>query len=169
MRPSSPPDLADLYRSLNSVHFDGALPDCQLLWNPRLRTTAGRVDVRRRVIEISVVYHQNFGPGEVRDTLLHEMIHLDQHRRRVRVGHSPEMKRIARRLGLRGLSARKVPSQLSPRYRYQCPVCSRQVLRRIRIGRNRSACAHCCNRHNGGRWHRRFVLVPVKNDKGRQT
>lgn len=160
------PDLVALYRCLNARHFRGALPDCRPRWNSRLRTTAGRVYPRQGVIELSPSYHLSFGLREVRDTLLHEMIHLDQHRRRIKVGHTKEMKARAKRLGIRRLSARDLPGRPRPRYRYRCPVCSRSVLRRIRTGRNRNACVHCCQRRNGGRWDRRFVLV-LEEDLGR--
>lgn len=164
IRPSPEPlpthgALADLYDELNRRHFDGRLPGCELRWNGRLRTTAGRVDLRRRVIELSPGYHGRFGRRELRDTLLHEMLHVAQHVGGRKVGHTTEMKRMARRLGIRRLYAKETPDRRPLRYRYRCPSCDRTVWRRIRIGRHRNACADCCNRWNRGRWHPRYVLV----------
>ena len=162
------PDLESLYRSLNKSYFRGALPRCRLEWNSRLRTTAGRVDVRGGLIELSIFYHRAFGWREVRDTLLHEMLHVDQHRRKIKLGHTPEMKRRALHLGIRSFFARDLPGRPPPRYRYRCPACRRTVLRRNRIGQSRNACAHCCRHHSGGQWDRRYVLV-LDDDQGRQA
>lgn len=151
-------ELFRLYDELNRRHFGGDLPPCQVRWNGRLRTTAGRVDLRRRVIELSSVYHRRFGARELRDTLLHEMIHIAQHVRGRRVGHTAEMKRMARHLGIDRLHAKETPDRRPLRYRYRCPACRQAVWRRIRIGRHRNACADCCNRWNRGRWHPRYVL-----------
>lgn len=151
--------LGRLFDDLNHRHFDDKLPRCKIRWNPRLRTTAGRVDLRARVIELSPAYHRRFGAREMHDTLLHEMLHVAQHVRGSKIGHTAEMKRIARRLGIDRLHAKETPDRRPLRYRYRCPSCRRTVWRRIRIGRNRSACAPCCNHWNAGRWHPRYVLV----------
>ncbi len=152
-------DLERLFDDLNGRHFGGDLPRCKIRWNPRLRTTAGRVDVRRRVIELSPAYHRRFGAREMRDTLVHEMLHLAQHVQGRKVGHTSEMKTMARRLGIDRLHAKETADRSPLRYRYRCPSCSRAVWRRIRIGRSRNACAACYNRRNRGRWHPRYVLV----------
>lgn len=90
----------------------------------------------------------------VRDVILHEIAHAlaGPH-----AGHGPVWKRIAAGLGVRptrGVSAPHIVMPAPP-FAGVCPTCG-IVVRRHR--RDPTACKRCCDRYNGGRFSRRFLL-----------
>ena len=148
-----PERIRTLFSDLNALHFGGRLREPAFRLSGRLRASAGMADYRAWAIRISVPYHEVHGwDGELTDTLLHEMIHLWLSQEGRPAGHGPEFRRLARRLGCprfaKGMPPRRV-------LRYACGTCGRTVEYRRRV---RLACRPCCDRLNGGRFSRRFLL-----------
>jgi hypothetical protein len=173
----APQSLQELYCELNQTYFDGSLPPCRILWSRKLTRTAGNIDVRHRIIKLSVpllidAFHSAtlFGPEyyvcgvrcatsdeALREILKHEMIHLWLHVQQLPSGHTAEFRHKARQVGQP--KTRHDIELPTPRagWLYSCPVCSESFHRRRRYGRP-VACARCCKRFNDGHYHERFKL-----------
>ncbi|MEW5700690.1 MAG: SprT-like domain-containing protein [Candidatus Zixiibacteriota bacterium] len=141
------PDEAELQRRFtvfNADFFASELPAAQVGWSNRMRI-AGTCDRRHRVIRLSRAYHEQF-PGDVNDTLKHEMIHL------MHAGHDAAFRAEAERIGA-SVHCREYPG-LHPRARltYICPHC-RTVYHRVR--HERLFCGRCART----RLDERFMLV----------
>ncbi len=136
-------------------------------WNSRMRSTAGRafwpecrVDLNPRLIE--------FGLGEVRRTVLHELAHLLAYaragRRRI-APHGIEWQVACADLGIPGETATHqlaLPRvQQRRKWAYRCPHCGFE-LQRVRKIKHKVACARCCGQFNGGRFCARFVLQQLE-------
>jgi predicted SprT family Zn-dependent metalloprotease len=135
-------------------------------WNPRMRSTAGMAYAHQALIVINPRLQQ-FGEEEVDRTLRHELAHLLAHDRagRKRISpHGPEWQKACRDLGMTDekrchdlpLPRRNVPR----RHVYQCPACA-TLVPRARPLRRRSACFHCCRKHNRGQYDEKYRLVKV--------
>lgn len=169
--------LQDLYGILNADCFEGALPACRIEWSRQLTRTAGNVDVRRRVIKLSVPLLQEAfltdslfgvehmvcgvlctGPDDaVREILKHEMIHLWLHEQGLPSGHTAEFRAKAKSIGQpRTRHNITLPPPRSG-WIYACHTCGDSFTRRRRYGKP-VACARCCKRFNGGKYHERFKL-----------
>lgn len=157
--------IHELYDRLNRQWWHGTLPERPVRWSRRMHALAGkywRSRVRGWEIVLSVPYHRHF-PDEVPDTLKHEMIHVWQHvNGLLRPGgphHGPRFQREAERVGAPRY-CRTYPGLRKPiRYEWACPACGRRKWTRIR---GTWACRICCDRHNGGRFSRRFQLQRVR-------
>lgn len=135
-----------------------------MLLSRRLRASAGMADYRAWTIRISVPYHDAHGwDGELADTLLHEMIHLWLHQEGRPSGHGPEFRAIAARLGCPRYAKRMPPRRI---LLYRCPSCGASVEYRRRV---RLACRACCDRLNGGRFSRSFLLRPASPPSSTRT
>jgi predicted SprT family Zn-dependent metalloprotease len=138
----------------------------RVVWNSRLRTSAGRAWPGRALIELNPAIRP-YGDDEIRRTLLHELAHLIAHvrsgRRRI-APHGAEWRQACRDLGIPGESARHrlplTPRRQQRRHSYRCPACG-QIIRRARRLRTPAACLPCCRTHAQGRYDPRFRLVPV--------
>lgn len=135
-------------------------------WSWRLTTTAGlaHADACRIVLNPRL---EAVSAAEVERTFLHELAHLvarERNGRRRIKPHGPEWRRACAELGIPGESVRhNLPFErrhVARRFFYSCPACGKIIARARRL-RRLSACAECCNRHNGGRFDRRFVLLPA--------
>jgi len=82
------PDIKNLFKTLNQKHFGNKINDIPVLWNNRMRTTAGRcVYARKRInglvdyiptkIEMSdkLFRNNNYDIEKITRTLTHEMVH----------------------------------------------------------------------------------------------
>jgi len=170
-------DLQQLYAELNTAWFDGILPPCEIGWSRRLTRTAGNIDVRRRVIHLSVPLLVDafksdnlFAPQyeicgivcdspevALREILKHEMIHLWLFVQGLPSGHSAAFRAKARALGqpkIRHDIALPAPQS---GWIYRCAACRNEFSRRRRYGRA-VACARCCKIHNRGKYDARFKL-----------
>jgi ribosomal protein L37AE/L43A len=170
-------ELNSLYHQIHAECFFGVLPPCRVAWSRRLTRTAGNIDVRARLIKLSVPLLVEAFRGDslfgveymvcgvlcatsqeaVREILKHEMIHLWLHEQGLPSGHTAEFRRQARALGqpkTRHAIALPPPRQ---GWIYRCPVCKHQFTRRRRYARA-IACATCCRQFNGGRYDDRFKL-----------
>lgn len=149
-------DLEALLDALNRQHFGGGLKRPRLELARRLKVTAGMADYRRWAIRISVAYHDRHGwEEELRFTLLHEMLHLWLKQQGRPSGHTREFRNLADRMGCPRY-AKRVPGP--SKYRYRCPRCGMEVRYRRRVV---LACRACCDRFNGGRFSRRFLLAAI--------
>ena len=68
----SRPDISDLFAKINREKFGGDVPDIPVIYNERLRTTAGRCWSRSEPI------WQNFATREVSATPMREWAWLEQ-------------------------------------------------------------------------------------------
>lgn len=137
-----------------------------VVWNPRMRSTAGMAYPRRGLITLNPRLRE-FGDEEVDRTLRHELAHLLAHHRagRRRIApHGPEWVRACRDLGLADEKrCHDLPlprRQMTARHFYRCPSCE-VVLHRVRPLRRKSACLVCCRRHNRGGYDERFRFQKI--------
>src|SRR5690606_30053530 len=106
-----------------SQYFQGELPPCRIQWSRQLTRAAGNIDVRSRLIKLSVpileeAFKQDslFTPeylvcgvkcantdSAVREILKHEMIHLWLHEQKLPSGHTALFRAKARVLGQPGI------------------------------------------------------------------
>ena len=112
------PDEAELqhrFAHFNHELFQGKLPPAVMRWSSRMRI-AGTCRRSDGLITLSRPYHLQF-PGDVEDTIKHEMIHLRH------AGHGPAFRRVAQRIGTT-IHCKEYPG-LHPRARlvYICFSC----------------------------------------------
>jgi predicted SprT family Zn-dependent metalloprotease len=140
-----------------------------IVWNKRMRSTAGRAFLNLAKVELNPkLLHLGDDPlRHVQQTLLHELAHLLAHHRHSRSrkrisAHGSEWKQACVDLGIPGESATHslpLPSRKQrKKWRYTCPVCL-EVIDRVKRMKGDSACYTCCREHNGGRFLRRYKLM----------
>lgn len=142
------PDVADLqllFAQLNYVHFDGEIPSYRIAYNNRFANLAGRITYKPPTIELSPK-HLDGKPDELRETLLHEMIHAWLHARGQNPGHTLAFKKKMRELGLRSIyhdlgTARPLNESMK-RYILRCEKCTGELLRKRKPPAN-AVCARC--------------------------
>lgn len=170
-------ELQQLYVSLNLQYFEGILPPCRIQWSRQLTRAAGNIDVKARVIKLSVPILEEayareslFSPeyqvcgvrcdnsgSAIREILKHEMIHLWLFEQQLPCGHTPQFRAKARAMGQ---PATRHDIALPPRksgWEYTCTHCQTKFVRRRRYGRAVS-CGKCCDRWSNGRFDARFKL-----------
>jgi predicted SprT family Zn-dependent metalloprotease len=142
------PDVAELqllFAQLNYMHFDGEIPTYRIVYNARFSNLAGRITYKPPTIELSPK-HLKGKPDELRETLLHEMIHAWLHAKGANPGHTAAFKRKMRELGLRSiyhdLGTAKPFNESAKRYILRCEKCTMEVLRK-RKPRALIMCARC--------------------------
>jgi SprT protein len=138
-----------------------------VLWHPRLRTTAGQAYYAQCLVRMNPRLIE-FGIEEVDKTLRHELAHLVASSRagRKRIEpHGPEWRQACRDLGLvdeKRCHDLPLPrSRQRIRHRYRCPQCRRDY-ERVRPFRRAVACLECCRAHARGRFDERYRLVKVQ-------
>ncbi|MCC7492239.1 MAG: SprT-like domain-containing protein [Fimbriimonadaceae bacterium] len=153
----------DDYDQLNEAHFAGVLPPLRIRINPRLRSLGGRIDPRRRDLELNYFRLEELPATRV-EVVFHELIHLWLYTRGLPAGHTAEFRRkmlerghCSIRYGVPGDP--KGPRHAYPgsdrRVVYHCPHCERQYTRRAAY-RQPMLCGSCLRE---GRGHHRIVLV----------
>jgi len=155
-------ELLDLNTSMKQV---------VVIWNTRMRTTAGRAFWPDAIIELNPKLRE-VAPEEVERTLLHELAHLVAYaragRRRI-AAHGVEWQQACADLGIPGerathslpLSGRK----MRRKWRYACPACG-EGFDRVRRMKRYAGCYACCKAHNGGYYHKKFRLIENQLDAG---
>lgn len=138
-----------------------------VIWNPRMRTTAGRAWWPSRQIEINPKLKE-FSDTEVWRTLKHEFAHLlayERNSRRQIDPHGIEWQNACCELGIAGENARhSLPlksRRLKRKYAYACPCCL-VIIKRVRPIRRTVACYTCCKKYNYGNYDERFKLMKNK-------
>ncbi|MDA0766371.1 MAG: SprT-like domain-containing protein [Verrucomicrobia bacterium] len=151
-------------RRLTELGLEGLGQRVRVVWNRRMRSTAGRALWPEALIELNPAL-QEIGLGEVERTLLHELAHLVAFERagRRRISpHGKEWQRACAELGIPGETAShrlELPSRtLRRKWAYLCPHCLERVERVRRMHRH-SACWPCCRAYAGGRYDERFKFV----------
>ncbi len=162
------PAIDWLQRARDLLHSIGChvLADSvEVLWNPRMRTTAGLADYRHTRVTLNPRIRP-FGEAEIDRTLRHELAHLvarSRSRRRIEP-HGPEWRHACRDLGLHDETrCHDLPlprREIARRHLYRCPACGLEIPR-VRPIRRRVACLPCCRAHAGGRYDDRFRLAKV--------
>ena len=136
-------------------------------WNARLKTCAGHVDYRRKLISLNPRLREH-AFSEIDRTLRHELAHLLAQfragRRRI-LPHGPEWRAACHDLGI-GYENRchNLPFLRHERVRrfvYKCPNCLLNFPR-VRRVRRAIACLACCRAHNRGKFHPKFRLQLYK-------
>jgi predicted SprT family Zn-dependent metalloprotease len=142
------PDVADLqllFAQLNFLHFNGEIPSYRIAYNSRFANLAGRITYKPPLIELSPK-HLKGKPDELRETLLHEMIHAWLHARGENPGHTHAFKKKMRELGLRSiyhdLGTAKPFNESTKRYILRCEKCTGELLRKRKPPAN-AVCARC--------------------------
>jgi predicted SprT family Zn-dependent metalloprotease len=142
------PGVADLqlaFAQYNFLYFDGEIPTYRIAYNARFSNLAGRITYKPPQIELSPK-HLAGKPDELRDTLLHEMIHAWLHAKGLPPGHTPTFKKKMRELGLRSIYhdlGRVAPlNESTKRYILRCEKCTMEVLRKKKPSPN-IICARC--------------------------
>jgi hypothetical protein len=105
-----------LRQELNRLHFQNRLPGIPLRLSTRMRTRLGELTLEDRTgqpVEIAISRrHVERDPwSEVRQTLLHEMVHLWQAEAGLAVDHGPAFRRKAREVGIEASALRTMPSR----------------------------------------------------------
>lgn len=138
-------ELQILFAQYNFVHFDGEIPTYRIAYNARFSNVAGRITYKPPLIELSPK-HLRGKLEELRDTLLHEMIHAWLHARRENPGHTPAFKQKMGDLGLRSIyHDLGTATPLNPsmkRYILRCEKCGMEALRRRKPAPH-VRCARC--------------------------
>jgi predicted SprT family Zn-dependent metalloprotease len=142
------PDVAELqllFAQYNWMHFAGEIPSYRIAYNARFSNLAGRISHKPPLIELSPK-HLAGKPGDLRETLLHEMIHAWLHALGQSSGHTPAFKKKMRELGLSSIYhdlGRAAPlNESTKRYIVRCEKCTMEVLRKKKPSAN-LVCARC--------------------------
>lgn len=155
-----------IFEEINREHFDGFLDSPALVWNSRLRSSAGRfVPGSRRwfreappKIEVaSYLMEEEKSVALIRDTIAHEMIHYWLWVRRRPYGHTDEFYVKMEEMGVSRYNP--VPRLRAPKYLYRCPACEKDFPTRRRLGV--LACLECCRKETNGKFDHRFKLIFV--------
>ncbi|WP_038163824.1 SprT-like domain-containing protein [Verrucomicrobium sp. BvORR106] len=138
----------------------------QVVWNAKLRSTAGYARWPQWLVELNprLVDFE----GQVDRTLKHELAHLIAYaragRRRIEP-HGLEWRQACADLGIPDESARHTlplpRTKQQRKFVYACPVCQMKV-ERVKRFRRHTACLACCRKHNRGAFDLRFQFVLVQ-------
>lgn len=152
-------DLQLLFAHLNYEFFNGEVPDCKILYNERFSNAAGRTTYGAHPLEIELSpKHFRRYPEALRETLVHEMVHVWCYAKFRDTGHGPRFKKKLRECGLHSiyheLGNVGPLKESTKRYILRCERCSFEVLRRARP-RRPSSCPRC----NKRRFDERYPLA----------
>jgi predicted SprT family Zn-dependent metalloprotease len=137
-----------------------------VVWNARLKTTAGTACTRTATIELNPML-RTFGTGQIRRTLKHETAHLIAHwrvGRRTIQTHGEEWRQACADLGIPGEPAfHDLPlprRRIARKYAYRCRACGFTV-QRVRPFDPYTACYKCCQKYSEGKYHADFLFIRV--------
>ena len=175
-------EASRVFAELNAIAFDGTLPnDTRLIWNPRLRMTAGRCRFLllkgTRTAEIELSPRVLDTPARLRETMAHEMCHAAQW---VLDGadkppHGPVFQQWARRV------EEHVPDlhvttrhsyKVFCRHRYSCTACEQMYGRHSRsIDLRTRRCGRCGAklRYDGIMQRDGTLIAPAAREEGLRT
>lgn len=121
------------------------------------KSRLGMTNYTYRTISLSAPLVAVNEEATILDTIRHEIAHAlvgSTH------GHDAVWRSMARSIG--GLGVRVKPESMivvpPARYRLSCPNCSFTATRNRRSSKEQ-ACPDCCNRYNGGRFSREYLVV----------
>ena len=157
------PDPDTFYAVTKHVYF-----------NNRLRTSAGRAlqDKYYREwwsIELNPKYYHAYGLERVVGTYLHELAHVAAWVFYGEPGHTKNFKRICEEFGgtMNVGQGRQSPAanvtndylEITPKWRYRCPVCGQSFTRARRIPAKKINHAHCVNCQTSAK---KFLLYQLR-------
>lgn len=139
----------------------------QVVWNAKLRSTAGYARWPQWLVELNPRLTEF--DGQVERTLKHELAHLMAYaragRRRIEP-HGAEWRQACTDLGIADESARHTlplpRTRQKRKFVYACPACDLKVERVKRFQRH-TACLACCRKHNRGTFDPRFQFILVQH------
>lgn len=152
---------------LHQIDLAGAAKLVAVIWNPRLRSTAGYASFPAWKIELNPKLREF--EGQVDRTMRHELAHLVAYhragRRRIEP-HGIEWQQACADLGIPGESARhRLPlprREVKRNYTYACAHCGLKVQRVKKFSRY-TACRECCSKYNHGAYDARFRFVLIED------
>lgn len=154
---------------LNDLNQPKTASQVSVVWNKRMRTSAGRAWFHAQTSKIELncrlqALESPLREAEIERTFLHELAHIlakARHPRKHIQPHGMEWKHACIDLGIAGEdrchSLPFHPRRLKRKFGYRCPECN-TVIPRVRRLKRVVACRSCCERLNGGRFDRRFIL-----------
>lgn len=158
------PLTAQCQRLASALGMEHVAENVTVVWNPRMRSTAGRAWLLACMIELNPRLKE-LEPQHIDTTLRHELAHLVAQARakgRRIAAHGAEWRKACADLGIPGEKAchrLPLPSRKQQaRYLYQCPHCLTEVPR-VRRMTKPMACRRCCKNHANGRYDARFRFV----------
>lgn len=163
-------DLMGLFLKINELHFENEMTPPVLVWNSRLRTSAGRFIPGSRkfwkvyppTIEVASYLMEEANSFElVYDTVAHEMIHYWLWVKHRPYGHTTEFLLKMKKMGVNRYNP--VPRLRPYKYLYACLGCQKSFPARKRLGT--LACAVCCKKYSHGKYDARFKLVLTQDLK----
>jgi predicted SprT family Zn-dependent metalloprotease len=149
---------------MNEKHFEGFLDPPILVWNTRLKITAGRFRPGRRrrfqtilpKIEVATyLLSRHDAEQRILETMGHEMIHYWLWVLGRPYGHTEEFCVKMREMGVPRYNP--VPERREFKYLYACLHCKREYPTRKKMGP--LACAACCKNFGGGKFDARFRII----------
>lgn len=136
----------------------------RVVWNPRMRSTAGRAMWPEALIELNPLL-KKVAPHEVKRTMLHELAHLLAYaragRRRIKA-HGNEWRQACADVGIpreKVTHSLPLPSRsMHKKWRYTCSACG-VFFDRVRRIKRYAGCYACCQKYNDGYYDKKFRLV----------
>lgn len=148
-------------RHLLESHSPGLGERVKVLWNSRMRTTAGLACYERLEVMLNPAL-KKISEDEVDKTLRHELAHLlarDRSGRKRIAPHGSEWRQACIDLGIpnenRTHELPFVRRRQERKFFYRCPSCQ-ETLSRVRKPRRKIACLACCRKYAGGKYEERF-------------
>ncbi|MDF1816202.1 MAG: SprT-like domain-containing protein [Verrucomicrobiales bacterium] len=153
---------------LRGLGMDAVADKVTVVWNKRLRTTAGRAYSNLAKIELNPrlqLLSEEKMEQEINQTFLHELAHVVAHARNLNrriQPHGPEWKEACADLGIPGEerchSLNLGRTTRRKNFAYICPECEEVIYRVKRMSRS-VACYQCCKNHNSGKYDHRYKLI----------
>jgi SprT protein len=160
---------AEARELLDRLGLHEGVAKLRVVWNPKLRSTAGYAKWPQWVVELNPRLHEF--DGQIDRTLKHELAHLIAYARagRKRIEpHGREWRKACADIGIPDESARHTlplpRSKQARKFTYACQHCGFTVAR-VRKFRRHTACLGCCKKHNRGHYDARFQFV-MKRSSG---
>jgi predicted SprT family Zn-dependent metalloprotease len=151
---------------LDELGLHEGVTKLRVVWNPKLRSTAGYAKWPQWLIELNPRLREFV--GQIDRTLKHELAHLIAYARagRKRIEpHGAEWRKACAQIGIPDESARHTlplpRSKQTRKFTYVCQHCGFTVAR-VRKFRRHTACLACCKKHNRGRYDARYEFVLKK-------
>ena len=160
------PELeAQCHKLLGTVGMTAMVQKLHVVWNTRLRSSAGFASYPAWRIELNPKLKE-FN-GQVDRTMKHELAHLIAFQRagHTRIEpHGAEWKKACRDIGIPNERAHHhlpLPrNEVKRNFTYVCIYCG-LVVHRVRRFRRYSACRHCCEQHGDGSYDERFRFEQI--------
>jgi predicted SprT family Zn-dependent metalloprotease len=122
----------------------------------------GACHFSKKMITLSKHYVTRNDFANIEDTILHEIAHALDHKKRGTSDHGPKWKAIARQIGCK--AARCGSAEMPKgRFKYQCPNCKMKIHKHRRL-KHQNVCLKCCNQYSGGKIDKRFTIELISTE-----